>query len=128
MGYDIKGFVEKVNREDGSAECTLGRFFLRRNYLVYALLCGAHNDFGVEPVSEPKGLPEKRSAEVETEQQDGWDEGWYSWFSLEELEEFQRRYTEIEKQPEKEIEDIMAKMKAVEDEHHVSRLVFWIIT
>ena len=76
MGCDIHIYVEKkVNGkweciddlkkdEDGFFEIKGEEIYHGRNYILFALLANVRNYSGVEPISEPKGLPVDLSDQV----------------------------------------------------------------
>ena len=122
MGCDIHAFIDyDCDMTDWTyANSFAEEIDLPRNYLLFGLLAGVRQRIDVEPVSLPKGLPDKVSWPVERRytiyisdverdkvQQwlaNGWSTLWRnhritnpdwhsaSWLSVDELEEVERRY------------------------------------
>lgn len=96
MGTDIHTFVETkrndewVNLALWTKDFETGKFnkaliYDGRNYNLFGLLAGVRM-MGVEPISEPRGIPEDMSAEVALEYGDGeyyHDPTWYDFTELE---------------------------------------------
>lgn len=73
--------------------------FTNRSYGLFAFLAGVRNYSGIEPISEPKGMPEDASLSVRVEAEDDALHS-HSWLTLAELlavdydkEIWDRRYT-----------------------------------
>lgn len=57
MGTDIGGRVEVQRSDDTWVDSGLS-FEDGRNYLMYAVLAGVQNRTGLQPIDEPRGLPD----------------------------------------------------------------------
>jgi hypothetical protein len=72
MGCDIHLYVEKKNldgtwrRADSEQDC----IYDSRNYQLFALLAGVRNRYNLEPISQPRGLPEDCCPEIATEREE----------------------------------------------------------
>lgn len=83
MGCDIHCYAERKSEQRYlEIECNS---FDWRDYSLFAFLAGVRNYSGVDPISEPRGLPGDLSDEVAEEWDDGFNYHSASWLSLEEL-------------------------------------------
>ncbi|WP_317970333.1 hypothetical protein [Paenibacillus sp. CCS19] len=65
------------------------RYWTYRNYLLFAILANVRNHYNIQPISQPKGLPEDVSHEVkkQSDEENG-DAHTRSWLTLKELLEY----------------------------------------
>lgn len=101
MGCDIHIYLEKKENDRWVAikgenpyykdwkdepEFSLDWFYNGRDYSLFALLADVRNDYNVEPLSEPKGVPEDVSDEIRKEYEfwegDGHSHSWYTFDEL----------------------------------------------
>lgn len=60
--------------------------WLHRNYMLFSMLAGVRNDFGVKPIAQPRGWPDDATEEAEFNRKDyGVDGHSHSWLSLGEI-------------------------------------------
>ena len=113
MGCDIHLYIEKKKTSNGTEEwisCDRFKFneyydpedddgetefnhcpiYRGRNYGLFATLADVRNDYGIDPISEPKGLP-KNIHKVTKKEADYWDSDGHShsWLTIKELTEYQ---------------------------------------
>lgn len=64
-------------------------YWVERNYLLFAILANVRNDYNIQPISQPKGLPEDVSPEVKNQSdEENGDAHTRSWLTLKELLEY----------------------------------------
>lgn len=82
MGCDIHAMIERKAHWAGDSKAwyNSGDPDIGRNYEMFAVLAGVRNYDGIEPISEPRGMP---SFKEWHEYSDG--ECWASWHSREEM-------------------------------------------
>ncbi|NOY60290.1 MAG: hypothetical protein GXO75_15375 [Calditrichaeota bacterium] len=85
MRCDIHAFFEiKLNGKWH----TYSQPRLERNYQLFAKMANVRNDYDIEPISEPRGLPEDISEVVKFEAKDWRTDGHsYSWLNADEIAE-----------------------------------------
>lgn len=87
MGCDIHVFGETKNAEGSYSRVDVGDILYDRNYAVFGFLAGVRNYSDVEPISEPRGIPDDACPEVAEEVRMSADHS-YSWLTLAELRAF----------------------------------------
>lgn len=69
MGCDIHTYLDydEFKKHDGSGwyASNVAKFYINRNYILFAVLAGVRNYDNVVPVSKPKGMPDNLSYFVE---------------------------------------------------------------
>jgi hypothetical protein len=137
MGCDIHPHIQFVHRPglDGHKEfLDSWTVVLSRDYQLFALMAGVRGD--LEPVSEPRGLPEQISWEIDEEAfeyaggekrpEPDWHT--YSWLTLDELYEVRRRYLSLTPKiyrAEDELAMLIAAMEEMAKQGRGPKLVFW---
>lgn len=141
MGADIHFYVEKkvddtwqpvkgpnrwYGKWEGERKLALeGWAYSGRNYELFSLLADVRN-YGnrIEPLAEPRGLPEDVSEMIEKISDDWeWDGHSYSYFYLSELEKEKDRFKEISPNI---IKETIPKLKILSQGDLDSvRVVFW---
>ena len=79
--------------EECERELELVPVYRRRDYLLFSILCGVRNYTGVEPMDEPRGLPDNVSNVVATDSEWWGSDGHsHSWFTVKELLNYQKNH------------------------------------
>lgn len=89
MGCDIHSHAERKNVRGEWEKIDGLEPFDMRNYSVFAFLAGVRNYSAIEPIAQPRGVPEDASQKVAEDYKD-WDSDAHSasWLSVKELEDF----------------------------------------
>ena len=100
MGCDIHAMIEIRCPHDSFPESTYeywhnaGDPMIGRDYELFAVLAGVRNDYGITPISEPRGMPEDSCSEIDAySEKFGIDGHSHSWLTLEELRSFNPKQT-----------------------------------
>src|SRR6266536_1406254 len=81
MGCDIHVIIQKRDQAGRWINLQIPNFWTLRNYALFGWLVGIRNYSGVDPLSEPRGLPD----DFEISEEDDLGDHSFSWFSIEEL-------------------------------------------
>lgn len=105
-----------------------------RNYLLFAILADVRNDYNIDPISLPKGLPEDVSPEVKNQSdKEGEDAHTRSWLTLKELLEYdwQQKFNDDNNEifPLKEmvipfVDEFIPRLIKLNEPENI-RMVFW---
>lgn len=110
------------------------RYWEDRNYLLFAILANVRNQYNIQPISLPKGLPDDVSPEVkkQSDEENG-DVHTRSWLTLKELLEYDWQQTmeddNEEIYPYEElvipfVSEFISRLSKIDEPENV-RMVFW---
>jgi hypothetical protein len=86
MGCDIHIHAERKTSSGGYERIPDLEPFGDRRYGTFGFLAGVRNYSGIQPIAEPRGIPEDISSDVATDYNDwGFDAHSASWLSVDEL-------------------------------------------
>jgi hypothetical protein len=110
------------------------RYWIERNYLLFAILADVRNRYNIQPISQPKGLPEDVSPEVKKQSDDeNGDAHTRSWLTLKELLEYdwQQKFEDdndeifpLEAMVIPFVSEFIPRLSKIDEPENV-RMVFW---
>lgn len=121
MGCDIHAQIEYKPWPDYQGHWEFAEIgYLPRNYSVFAAMADVRNGYGIEPVSEARGLPEDVDGDIlERSKSRDWHS--HSWLTADEFEEALTRASKQWEVP-KEYRAALATMRELGS---TARIVFW---
>lgn len=110
------------------------KYWIDRNYLLFAILANVRNQYNIQPISQPKGLPKDVSHEVKKQNdEENGDAHTRSWLTLKELLEYdwQQKYEDdnneifpLEAMVIPFVNEFIPRLSEIDEPENV-RMVFW---